>query len=239
MTEVAPNPAHPAKFSQPILDVLERLVRAEVKARALDRPLRVLDPFAGVGRVHKLARPGQVETVGVEIEEEWAACHGGTVCDDSIAWMRRQRGLTNDPPGFDVIATSPCYGNRLADSHDARDGSVRHSYTHDLGRPLSPGTAGDLPWGPRYWSFHADAYRAMLGVLAPGGLLLLNVSDFVRSKAIVPAAMWHRGALWGAGFVEAPGERPRVVETQRLRYGENADARVAGELILRARRPTL
>lgn len=232
MTAAPPMPTHPAKFSDPIMDVLTSLVRAEVKAARLDRPLRILDPFAGVGRVHRLARPG-IETVGVELEPEWAACHGATICADSLAWMRDQP----QAGAFDMIVTSPCYGNRLADSHNARDGSVRHSYTHDLGRPLSPGTAADLPWGPRYWTFHADAYRAMFWTLRPGGLLLLNVSDFMRHKALVPATMWHRGALWGAGFIEAPGERPRVVETQRLRYGENADARAAGELILRARRP--
>lgn len=227
---VAPHPVHPAKFSDPIIDTLDRLVRAE--AKRLGRAVRVLDPFAGVGRIHRIARPELVETVGIELEPEWAACNSGTICADAIAWMRQQR-----LPGFDVIATSPCYGNRLSDSHDAKDGSVRHSYTHDLGRKLSEGSAAELPWGPRYWSFHAEAYRAMLGVLAPGGLLLLNVSDFVRSKALVPATTWHRGALWGAGFTEAPGERPRVVETQRLRYGENSDARAAGEVILRARRP--
>lgn len=232
MPTITPSNVHPAKFSQPILDVLARLVRAEATRVGHPYPLRVLDPFAGIGRVHQLARPDVIETVGVEIEPEWAACHHSTVCADSIEWMSRWEG---EP--FDAICSSPCYGNRFSDSHDAKDGSVRHSYTHDLGRPLSEGTSADLPWGPRYWAFHADAYRAMIGVLRPGGLLLLNVSDFVRAKALVPATMWHRGALWGAGFVEAPGERPRVVETQRLGYGQNADARAAGEVILRVRKP--
>lgn len=227
-------PTHPAKFSDPIVEQLDRLVRAE--QRRLGRPITVLDPFAGVGRIHRLARPDRITTVGVEIEPEWAGCHRDTICADAIAWMAR-RAHAVDEPLFDVIATSPCYGNRLADSHNAKDGSVRHSYTHDLGRPLSPGSAGGLHWGPRYWAFHAEAYRLMAGVLRPGGLLLLNVSDFVKRKERTPATMWHRGALWGAGFVEHPSERPRVVATQRLRYGANADARAAAELIIRARRP--
>jgi hypothetical protein len=74
----------------------------------------------------------------------------------------------------------------------------------------------------------------MLRCLRPGGLLLLNVSDFYRQKALVPAVMWHRGALYGAGFTdEAP---TRLVDTPRMNYGENRE-RAATEVILRMRRP--
>jgi hypothetical protein len=234
--EAPPLAKHPAKFSDSIVGQLDRLVRAE--QRRLCRELWLLDPFAGVGRIHRLHREGKIATVGVELEPEWAACHSRTICADSLAWMRGA-DVSEEPRArlFDVIATSPTYGNRMADDHDARDGSTRHSYRHDLGRPLSTGSSGGMPWGPRYWSFHAEAYRLMFDVLAPGGLLLLNVSDFVRHKAIVPAAMWHRGALAGAGFVESSGEQPRLVETRRLRYGENHDARAVAELIIRARKP--
>lgn len=233
---VAPIAQHPAKFSEPILDQLDRLVRAE--HRRLGREVWVLDPFAGVGRIHRLHREGRVSTVGVELEPEWAACHSRTICADSLAWMRGA-DVSEEPRArlFDVIATSPTYGNRMADAHDARDGSLRRSYRHDLGRPLSAGTSGDLPWGPRYWSFHAAAYRLMFDVLQPGGLLLLNVSDFVRHKALVSATMWHRGAIAGAGFVESSSEQPRLVETRRMRYGENHDERAVAEVIIRARRP--
>lgn len=255
MTVTTPHPVHPAKFSQPILDSLQALLIAE--QRRLGRPIRVLDPLAGVGRVHTLARDGRVETYGIEIEPEWAACHDRTACTDSLAWM----GSAALPPGdtgsivpnlwrhdpaiptivgrFDVIACSPPYGNRLADSHNAKDDSTRHSYTHDLGRALTPGNSGNMPWGHRYWAWTAGLYRLMPNVLRPasgddpGGLLLWNVSDFVKHKATVPAVTWHRGALYGAGWVEtAP---PRLVDTQRLRYGENHEARATHETILRMR----
>lgn len=60
-------PQHPAKFSASILSRLAQLLNAEPK------PLLIIDPFAGVGGVHTLAGYG-IETVGVEIEQEWAQC---------------------------------------------------------------------------------------------------------------------------------------------------------------------
>ena len=220
-------PKHPAPFSPEILAVLERLVRDEWRAQR--RKLTVLDPFAGIGRIHRLADPLRVDTIGVELEPEWAATHERTICADSICWMER-RAMP-----VDVVATSVDYGNRFADRHEARDGSRRRSYKHDLGRELSEASIV-APWGPRYWHGHARAYRAMLRVLRPGGLLLLNVSNFVRSDREVHAVEWHMGALAGAGFIHV--QLPVKVPTRRMRDGANHKARVDGEVILRYRRPT-
>lgn len=237
-TTTTDAPRHPAKFSDPLIPVLASLVRQE--QRRLGRPVRILDPFAGVGRVHRLAVPDLVETVGIELEPEWAACHPDTIVGDSLEWMRgvaASMALGADRP-FDLIVTSPTYGNRFADQHNAQDGSTRRSYRHDLGRPLSPGSSAGLQWGKAYWLFHAEAYRLIRGVLRPptdadpGGLLLLNVSDFIRHKAVVPAVMWHRGACYGVGMVEAGAAR--FVETSRQTYGENRE-RADAEVILRMR----
>lgn len=222
---------HPAKFSDPIVSTLDRLVRAE--AKRLGRPVRVLDPFAGTGRIHRLARPGVVTTVGVEIEPEWSSMHPDTICADSIAWMA-ERARRGGSGRFDIIATSPCYGNRFADHHEARDGSTRHGYRFALGRMPTEGSASVMPWGPRYWAFHSEAYRAMRSVLVADGLLLLNVSDFQRGKVDVHAVEWHHGAAYGAGFTQ--GGRPRWIETRRHRHGENHDARATHEAILYLRR---
>ena len=129
--------AHPAKFSKAILAVLDTLV---------DPDWLVLDPFAGVGGVHRLG----VRTVGVELEWEWAVESRGTVVGDAL-------NLPFPDQCFDAIVTSPTYGNRLADHHNARDGSVRHSYTHDLGRKLHSHNSGVLHWGPEYRAFHLRA----------------------------------------------------------------------------------
>lgn len=226
-------PRHPAKYSDPLLPVLASLIGAE--QRRLGREVRVLDPFAGVGRIHRLAKPGKIVTVGIELEPEWAGCHPDTIHGDALMWMR---SIIAAGHWYDLVVTSPCYGNRLADQHDAQDGSTRRSYRHDLGRPLSHGSSAGLQWGKAYWAFHAEAYRLIRGVLRPptgddpGGLFLLNVSDFVRHKAEVPAVTWHRGACYGAGMIEAGAAR--FVETQRLTYGENRE-RAQAEVILRMR----
>lgn len=229
------TPKHPAKYSEEIVRTLDRLVRAEARAvgSTAATPLAVLDPFAGVGRVHRLRRPN-VFTAGIEIEPEWAGCHPDTLCDDSLAVLPHMAASGVE---VDVVATSPTYGNRMADHHDARDGSRRRSYKHDLGRMPAPGSSSTLPWGPDYWAFHVRAYRAIYGVLRPGGLFLLNVSDFYRRKQIVPAVEWHRGAAMGAGFVQGAGDVH--VGTPRLRGvgSEATAARAATEVVLRLRRP--
>lgn len=234
---------HPAPYSAEVLATIGRLIREEVRDRRAAGEsgfLRVLDPFAGVGRIHQLNRPGHVETIGVEIEPEWAACSERTVCADSLEWMH-QRARRGGSSRFPVIATSVTYGNRFSDSHTAKDGSTRRSYTHDLrattgdpDRKLHPNNSGAMPWGPRYWQFHGAAYRAMFAVLEPGGVLLLNVSDFVRGQEMVHAVEWHLGAAYGVGFVMR--QRPAVVATPRMRYGKNHDARAPHEVVLRLRK---
>jgi hypothetical protein len=248
-TTIAPNPKHPAKFSEPILDRLRTLVIAErrrVVGRVHPGPLTVLDPFAGVGRVHLLAGRNIV-TTGVECEEEWAACHPDTIHADAFDWLVAHSGYRTtggmagngdwqlwDP--YDVIVTSPTYGNRFSDHHNAQDGSTRRSYTHDIGHDLHPNNSGRLPWGPKYWAFHARAYQLMYRVLPPGGLLLLNVSDFYRRDELVAATEWHRGAAMGVGFIH--GGRDWRINTARLNgHGAEGTARRAKyETILQLRR---
>ena len=78
-----------------------------------ERPLRVLDPYAGVGRVHELRERG-FETVGGELEPEWAASSDHTIVADALAFPA-------DDGAFDAVLTSVVWGNRMSDSHDARE----------------------------------------------------------------------------------------------------------------------
>lgn len=111
-TDAPTIPRHPAKFSAPILDTIRKLVALEAEQVG---HLTIFDPFAGVGGVHDLADAGWCSTVGVELQPEWAAAHPDTIVGDALAlpadWTDR----------FDVLVTSPCYGNRMADAHEARD----------------------------------------------------------------------------------------------------------------------
>lgn len=197
---------HPAKFSDPILDAVAALV-GDV------RPL--LDPFAGVGRIHELGGA----TIGVELEAPWAGQHPRTIRGNALA-------LPFAPRTIPAAATSPVYGNRFSDHHNARDPSTRRSYTHDLRTmtgdrtyTLHPDNAGTLPFGPKYWRLHERAWAELARVLEPGAPFVLNVSDFYRRKTErVPVCAWHRGALAALGFTLEHTER---VATARLRMGEN------------------
>lgn len=241
--KVAPLHQHPAKYSGLVLDVLRRRVDKELKRRRdLDGSfnlLRVIDPMAGVGGVHQLARrsnrPGgyTVSTLGVEIEPEWAACHERTECADALEWLAQRRFVrgTERYQLARMWVMSPTYGNRMADHHEATDDSVRHGYRFDLGRMPSAGSSATLHYGPDYWEFHAHLYRLMLGASPPGTRFALNVSDFIRGKTVVPAATWHLGAAIGAGWLVDRRTRVTRIATPRLGHGENHDARVPAEMV--------
>lgn len=200
---------HPAKFSDDLL----RRVALHVPQDAL-----VLDPFAGVGRIHRLT---YARTVGVELEPEWACQHQRTVVANALT-------LPFPDGVFDVIATSPVYGNRMSDHHDARDTSRRITYRHTLGRKLHPDNAGQLQWGSRYRVFHETAWAEALRVLKIGGRFVLNVSDHIRKGERQHVTAWHIQTLRGLGCALDSLE---PVATQRMRHGENYGARVDTETV--------
>lgn len=208
--------AHPAVFSDKILPVLAEMLDETHR--------RVLDPFAGVGRVHELRTlvDWDLETVGVELEHEWASLHPETIVGNALA-------LKFDDGMFDAVVTSPTYGNRLADHHNAKDGSVRRSYTHDLGRHLQEDNSGEMHWGPQYRDFHTKTWIEAKRVLRHHGRLVLNISDHIRKRQRQFVSSWHAETLLQIGFELVDAGR---VVTPRLRQGTNSEARVNSEMVL-------
>lgn len=206
---------HPATYSEAILNVFASYMRPNTN---------VLDPFAGIGTIHSLGERCSLRTFGIELEQEWADHHPRTVCCDA------RRADEQFPPAmFDVIATSPAYGNRMADHHDARDGSHRNTYKHMLGRDLSDGSSAAMQWGPEYRALHAEVWSVVCTRLKPGGLFLLNIKDHIRHGEIIHVAAWHVDQLCRRCDLRLIAHH--IIPSRGLPSGENEDLRVVGEEI--------
>jgi len=204
---------HPAAYSPAVIDAFVDLLSERFPDGS-----RLLDPFAGSGRVHRLGEPDidlRYETIGVELEVEWAAMHPGTIVGDATA-------LPFPDSSFAMAATSPTYGNRMADHHEARDGSYRRTYRHTLGRPLSANNAGGMQWGDAYRRLHEVAWAELRRVLVPCGLFALNIKDHQRAGERIEVCKWHLDCLSDLGF-ELLEERE--VDAPGFRFGRNHAAR--------------
>lgn len=208
--------SHPARFSDDIIDVFAKYLPRD------EYPL-VLDPFAGTGRIHELPN----RTIGIELEHEWASLKRNTIEGD--ARDARKLLAARNVRKVDAVATSPVYGNRLSDHHDASDPERRRSYTHDLGRALSDGNAGAMQWGNEYRALHAEVWRVMASLLRVGGRFLLNIKDHVRGGQVEPVTFWHLATLCASGlsYVDA-----FAVDARHLASGANADLRCCEWIIL-------
>lgn len=223
MTRATSGVKHPAKYSPSILDTMRDLLSTRITEDA-----RGIDPFAGVGRCHQLGW----WVVGGELEMPWCRehlGHGPVVRADATCLPYRAQT-------FDFAVTSPTYGNRFADKHNARDGSTRRSYTHDLRASLDdpeyqlhPNNTGGMKWGREYWKLHNAAYDELWRVLRDGAVFVCNVSDFIKGGRVVRVVDWHRRSLTSRGFSVA---EEWMVETPRMRYGANGDARAAEEWVI-------
>lgn len=217
-------PRHPARYTSSLLPLFAAILRRYGAHR-------VLDPMAGTCRLVEVRRYGFAGVIVCnELEPEWAVAGVGAADLVTVADAAR---LPFANASFDAIVTSPTYGNRLADHHNARDASRRRSYTHDLGRPLHPANTGQLQWGEAYRAAHLRIWAECARVLRPDGMFVLNISDHIRDGRVVPVAAWHRDALMGLGFDVLEEHR---VPTPRLRYGENAERRVEHEVVWVMRR---
>lgn len=259
--EVVAVPAdHPAKWSAPVLECIAGYVQDE--AAQCEQRLRVLDPFAGVGRQRledAIGLASAIEVVGVELQPEWGDEHTqeGDARDLPAEWSGR----------FDVIATSPCYGNRMADHHLAADPckpcggtgaavregptsgaqacptckghglSWRNTYAHTLrrqGGDIVPGSAAVEQWGRGYRKLHAEVIMELMRVTREGGLLLVNMSNHVRDGQEQLVVEWWVNELLvrQCSIVEV-----RRVATRRQRNGANGELRVDGEVVIAMRTP--
>ena len=209
-------PKHPAKFSRNLYEWFEKILK-------YPQPRRLLDPFGGIGGIftltHKLFL---TEIFCVEIEPEWAAY-------DSRITVGNALDLPYEDDYFDAACTSPTYGNRMADHHEARDSSKRNTYRHTLGRPLASKNSGQLQWGPRYREFHIQAWTELRRVLQPNARFVLNCKNHIRKGKIQRVTEWHVEVLNSLGFHQ---QEWISVLAGGNRQGQNGDLRVAHEDVI-------
>lgn len=251
-------PEHPATFSRAILDRLREMLAPE---RDRVGSIRVLDPFAGTGGVHELAEE-KVVTYGVEIQPEWAAAHPRTV----IGSVLDLDAIFGDDLAFDAVVTSPCYGNRMADKHQAKDPcracDGRGLSRAATGDPASCGECGGAGLTRRNTYAHA---------LRRSGVEILHSEENAAIMQWGPAYRTFHEQAWQvvdrtlrpeglvllnvknhvrAGVVQRVVEfhvntflwlgytieEVRRVETRGLAYGANHDVRTPVELIVALRK---
>lgn len=207
-------PDHPAKYTDSLLPVF---------AKMLYGSKRVLDPFAGTGKIFRLSDfLPDTEIRAIEIEPEWAALDSRTVIGNALF-------LPWSDSCFDAVCTSPTYGNRMADHHVARDSSKRMTYSHVLGRQLHSDNSGRMQFGNQYKEFHVEAWTEVRRVLVTGGKFVLNIKDHIRKGIVVPVTEWHIEIIQSLGFVVSDHV---YVECPGARYGRNYARRVDYESVI-------
>lgn len=245
----------PAKYSEPILDQIALELRSRLICAGT-----ILDPYGGVGGIHALRDTlPDLDTVAVEIEPEFAACHPDTLCGDS----RLLGQVLGDRAGtITAVVTSPDYGNRLADQYlgsenekcrvcDGKGGtykldepincpkcngtgkapSLRMGYAIALGRKCDPRSGARYQFGKKYRDLHLGILGAVVDTVPAGTLLIYNVSSSIADKGYRPVMEW-----WVTEIARRADIKALVpIETDRLKFGANYDARVPAEHLIVAR----
>lgn len=185
----------------------------------------VIDPFAGVGKIHVLPNT----TYGIEIEPEWGRQFPDDAQGNYYTIIGDATKLTMEDATFSAAATSPCFGNRMADHHQARDPSARNTYRHKLGRELSPNSSAGMQWGFEYRAFHEAAWTELTRVVRVGGRFVLNIKNHIRAGQVQRVSEWHLRTLMSLGWrlhaldvMTRPGNR----------FGANRDQRVDHEFLM-------
>ena len=209
---------HPAKYNDKFIPIFADILKDKE---------RVLDPFAGVGKIGLIKNFGfNGEIYANDIESDWIEpnefkCDHVTIEDSEF--------LNHEDEFFDAICTSPTYGNRMADHHNAKDGSMRNTYTHCIGHDLENGNTGKMQWGIEYREKHERIYKNLCRMLKCGGIFVLNVKNFIKKGKEIDVTQFHIDVLGEYGL-EVEGCIKVPVNSNG--FGANGKIRVDHEWII-------
>lgn len=215
--EMCVSPKHPAKFTDILIETI---------AKHISEGDRVLDPFAGTGKIGMLKSYVPNLIIGAnELEPEWL-----TPNEYGCDYLYYQDAeFLNPLENYNVIITSPTYGNRMADNFKASNPQGRITYTHYLGRTLTDGNTGKMHFGKKYQDKHVACFKNLLHLLPKSGKVIINISDFIKQGQIIQVVDWYVEMMESLGM-ELIDDIP--VHTPRMRYGANNNVRVEEEHIL-------
>lgn len=246
---------HPARYSHAIIDRFAEILLGHWP-NWFGRPL-LHDPWAGTGtRLAELAVRTGFYYSGTEIEECFIeASH--ILCGDSTReeTYPPARNPVEFGAGRWLIITSPVYPQGTADAHLARDGSERKNYrkakAEITGDPEAalvknnmggfgyrgtkrPEEGGKSAKRAEYWRIAQESVRWW----GTAELVLVNVSDFIYTRngeeRVEPLVADWKELLSLYGWT---AQIDHLVPTPRMRHGENAEKRVAHEVIIEAWKP--
>jgi DNA modification methylase len=207
---------HPAVFSDQFLPIFYE----ELKDMNI-----ILDPFAGTGKIALIKDLGfKGKIICNDLEPEYATLKQYPV----DKWHHKDAAILSFDNALDAIVTSPTYGNRMADSHNAKDNSKRITYTHQLGRKLNSENTGAMQWGNNYKQKHIRCYNNFWSILKVGGKLIINISDHIRKGEVIPVAEWTKNTLLTIGFNLV---KTYEIPVKRMKFGQNSCLRIEHEYI--------
>lgn len=210
---------HPAKYSNEFIPIFAKILIE-------NNCHKILDPFAGVGKISQIRQYGYDGKIYAnEIEADWA----NEIIDCNVTTIKDAEFLSYPNEYFDAIVTSPTYGNRMADHHLAKDNSKRNTYTHCIGHQLNDGNTGKMQFGKEYCEKHEKIYTNLCPMIKNNGMFILNVSNHIRKGSEVDVVSWHIDAILTRGFIL---EQDIKISTKRNKFGANSEKRVEFEHIL-------
>ena len=209
---------HPAKYTDSFLPIFYE----ELKDTG-----NVLDPMGGTGKIGTLKEHGYGGKIySNELESEWALQGYENGCD--VITMNDAENMEWEDGFFDAVCTSPTYGNRMADSHRAKDGSKRNTYTHTIGRDLHEENTGKMQWGKSYQEKHKRIYIEIKRVLKSQGVFILNIKNHIRKGKEVDVSSFHKDLILNNGFKLS---KELKIPVRGNGFGQNGNVRVDHEFI--------